>query len=46
MVSDVFMVRSKDIIMAKDKKIKELLEDNKRLKEQLEIIRGKLYEKM
>ena len=39
--------KSKDIIiMAKDKKIKELEEDNKKLKEQLEIIRGKLYEKM
>ena len=39
--------KSKDIIiMAKDKKIKELEEENKKLKEQLEIIRGKLYEKM
>lgn len=39
--------KSKDIIiMAKDKKIKELEEENKRLKEQLEIIRGKLYEKL
>nr|WP_192927411.1 DUF6262 family protein [Clostridium beijerinckii] len=36
--------KSKDIIiMAKDKKIKELQEENKKLKEQLEIIRGKLY---
>ena len=39
--------KSKDIIiMAKDKKIKELEEENKKLKEQLEILRGKLYEKM
>ncbi|MBB6625661.1 transposase [Clostridium gasigenes] len=39
--------KSKDIIiMAKDKKIKELEEENKKLKEQLEIVRGKLYEKM
>ncbi len=39
--------KSKDIIiMAKDKKIKELQDENKKLKEQLEIIRGKLYEKM
>lgn len=39
--------KSKDIIiMAKDKKIKELEEENKRLKEQLEILRGKLYEKL
>ncbi|MCB2291310.1 DUF6262 family protein [Clostridium sp. CS001] len=39
--------KSKDIvIMAKDKKIKELEEQNNRLKEQLEILRGKLYEKM
>lgn len=37
--------KSKDIIiMAKDKKIKELEEANKKLKEQLEILRGKLYE--
>lgn len=37
--------KSKDIIiMAKDKKIKELEEENKRLKEQLEVLRGKLYE--
>ena len=39
--------KSKDIIiMAKDKKIKELEEENKKLKEQLAILRGKLYEKM
>ncbi|OPD36121.1 transposase [Clostridium botulinum] len=39
--------KSKDIIiMAKDKKIKELEEENKKLKEQLEILRGKLYEKI
>ena len=39
--------KSKDIIiMAKDKKIKELEEENKKIKEQLEILRGKLYEKM
>lgn len=39
--------KSKDIIiMAKDKKIKELEEENKRLKEQLEVLRGKLYEKL
>lgn len=39
--------KSKDIIiMAKDKKIKELEEENKKLKEQLEILRGKIYEKM
>ncbi|WP_298846342.1 DUF6262 family protein [Clostridium sp.] len=39
--------KSKDIIIiAKDKKIKVLEEENKKLKEQLEIIRGKLYEKM
>lgn len=38
--------KSKDIIiMAKDKKIKQLEDENKRLKEQLEILRGKLYEK-
>lgn len=38
--------KSKDIIiMAKDKKIKELEEENKKLKEQLEVLRGKLYEK-
>lgn len=36
--------KSKDIIiMAKDKKIKELQEENRRLKEQLGILRGKLY---
>ncbi|MGL5381594.1 DUF6262 family protein [Clostridium sp.] len=39
--------KSKDIIiMAKDKKIKELEEENKKLKEQLEVVRGKLYEKL
>jgi hypothetical protein len=39
--------KTKDIIiMAKDKKIKELEEENKKLKEQLELLRGKLYEKM
>lgn len=39
--------KSKDIIiMAKDKKIKELEEENKKLKQQLEVLRGKLYEKM
>lgn len=39
--------KAKDIIiMAKDKKIKELEEENKKLKEQLEILRGKLYEKI
>lgn len=39
--------KSKDIIiMAKDKKIKELEEENKKLKEQLEILRGKLYERI
>lgn len=38
--------KSKDIIiMAKDKKIKELEEENKKLKEQVEVLRGKLYEK-
>ncbi len=30
--------------MAKDKKIKQLKEENKKLKEQLEILRDKLYE--
>lgn len=41
------IAKSKDIIiMAKDKKIKELEEENKKLKEQLELLRGKLYEKM
>ena len=39
--------KAKDIIIAaKDKKIKELESENKKLKEQLEIIRWKLYEKM
>jgi len=39
--------KSKDIIiMAKDKKIRELTEENKKLKEQLELLRGKLYEKL
>ncbi|KEI86134.1 transposase [Clostridium botulinum B2 267] len=39
--------KSKDIIiMAKDKKIRELEEENKKLKEQLEVLRGKLYEKI
>lgn len=39
--------KSKDIIiMAKDKKIKELEKENKKLKEQLEVLRGKLYEKL
>jgi hypothetical protein len=39
--------KSKDIIiMAKNKKIKELEEENKKFKERLEILRGKLYEKM
>ncbi|MGL5277950.1 MAG: hypothetical protein ACRC8M_02555 [Cetobacterium sp.] len=38
--------KSKDIIIiAKDKKIKELEEENKKLKDKLEILRGKLYEK-
>ncbi|MBU3106424.1 DUF6262 family protein [Clostridium gasigenes] len=38
--------KSKDIIiMAKDKKIKELEEENKKMKEQLELLRGKLYER-
>lgn len=32
--------------MAKDKKIKELEYENRRLKEQLEVLRGKLYEKV
>ena len=36
--------KSKDIIiMAKDKKIKGLQNENRKLKEQLEAIRGKLY---
>ena len=39
--------KAKDIIiMAKGKKIKELEEENKKLKEQLEVLRGKLYEKI
>lgn len=39
--------KSKDIIiLAKDKKIKELEEENRKLKEQLEVLRGKLYEKL
>jgi len=39
--------KTKDIlIMAKDKKIKELQEQNRKLKEQLEILRGKLYDKL
>ncbi|MDS0528564.1 DUF6262 family protein [Clostridium sp. SHJSY1] len=39
--------KSKDIIiMAKDKKIKELEYENRRLREQLEVLRGKLYENM
>ena len=39
--------KAKDIIiMAKDKKIKELEKENKKLKEQLEVLRGKLYENM
>lgn len=36
--------KSKDIIiMAKDKKIKQLEDENRKLKEQLEILRGKFY---
>lgn len=36
--------KTKDIIiMAKDKKIKELQEENRKLKEQLEVLRGKVY---
>ena len=39
--------KSKDIIIfAKDKKIKELEEENKKFKEQLETLRGKLYERV
>ncbi|WP_297520155.1 DUF6262 family protein [uncultured Clostridium sp.] len=39
--------KSKDIIiMAKDKKIKELELENKKLKEQLKVLRGKLYEQI
>jgi len=36
--------KSKDIIAAKDKRIRELEEENEKLGEQLEILRGKLYE--
>ena len=39
--------KSKDIIiMAKDKKIRELEQENKKIKEQLQVLRGELYEKM
>lgn len=39
--------KSKDIIiLAKDKKIKELEQENKKLKEQLSVLRSKIYEKM
>lgn len=39
--------KSKDIIIiAKDKKIRELEQENKKIKEQLQVLRGKLYEKM
>lgn len=39
--------KSKDIIiMAKDKKIRDLENENKKLKEQLAILRGKLYSKV
>ena len=39
--------KTKDIIiMAKDKKIKDLEQENKKFKEQLELLRGKLYEKI
>lgn len=39
--------KTKDIIiMAKDKKIKELESENKKFKEQLELLRGKIYEKI
>lgn len=39
--------KAKDIIIsAKDKKIKELEEKNRKLEEQLEILRGKFYEKL
>lgn len=39
--------KSKDIIiMAKDNKIKELELENKKLKAQLEVLRGKLYEQI
>lgn len=38
--------KAKDIIIfTKDKKIKELEEENKKFKEQLELLRGKLYER-
>lgn len=38
--------KSKDIIiMAKDKKIRELEEETRKLKQQLETLRGKLYER-
>ena len=41
------LVKAKDIfITAKDKKIKDFESENKKLKEQLELLRGKLYEKM
>ncbi|KAB7198372.1 transposase [Bifidobacterium longum] len=35
--------KTKDIIMAKDKKIKELQNENRKLKDQLEVLRGRLY---
>ncbi|WP_234120276.1 DUF6262 family protein [Clostridium hydrogenum] len=39
--------KSKDIIiLAKDKKIKEIQEENRKLKGELEVLRGKLYEKI
>lgn len=39
--------KSKDIIiMAKDKKIRDLENENKKLKEQLAILRGRLYSKV
>ena len=39
--------KTKDIIiMAKDKKIKELELENKKLKGQLEVLRGKIYEQI
>ena len=39
--------KAKDIIiLAKDKKIKEMEEKNKKLEEQLELLRGKLYDKV
>lgn len=41
------IAKSKDIIIiARYKKIKELEDENKKLKEQLKVIRDKLYEKM